>query len=165
MQNEASSRPCKEADPPNQQKTRAKIKLQPGAESPGADPTTVLIVEDSAIVRERLADLIEPVSDTRIVGEAADGLQARELFQQHRPDAVVLDLQLPGISGLELLEQFKREHPDCVVMVLTTYAVKEFRERCTSLGADHFFDKSREFERVIEVLEAMNSNGHQEGRE
>jgi DNA-binding NarL/FixJ family response regulator len=48
--------------------------------------------------------------------------------------------------------QFKREHPACVVIVLTTYAFKEFRDRCTVLGADHFFDKSAEFERAIEVL-------------
>jgi DNA-binding NarL/FixJ family response regulator len=53
---------------------------------------------------------------------------------------------------MDLLAQFKREHPACVVMVLTTYAFKEFRQRCLALGADYFFDKSTEFERVTEVL-------------
>jgi DNA-binding NarL/FixJ family response regulator len=65
---------------------------------------------------------------------------------------VVLDIQVPGINGMDLLAQFKREHPACVVMMLTTYAFKEFRQRCAALGADHFFDKSTEFERVTEIL-------------
>ena len=111
-----------------------------------------MIVEDSRIVRERLAALIAELRDVAIVAQAGDGFQAQALFRQHRPDAVVLDIQVPGINGMDLLSQFKREHPACLVMVLTTYAFKEFRERCVALGADYFFDKSMEFERVTEVL-------------
>ena len=117
-----------------------------------ARPVKVLIVEDSPIVRERLAGLIAGVRNVAIVGQTGDGFQAQALFRQHRPDAVVLDIQVPGINGMDLLAQFKREHPACVVMVLTTYAFKEFRQRCVALGADYFFDKSSEFERVTEVL-------------
>jgi YesN/AraC family two-component response regulator len=119
---------------------------------PAASPVKVLIVEDSPIVRERLAGLIADVRNVAIIGQAGDGFQAQALFRQHRPDAVVLDIQVPGINGMDLLAQFKREHPACVVMVLTTYAFKEFRQRCVALGADYFFDKSSEFERVTEVL-------------
>jgi DNA-binding NarL/FixJ family response regulator len=115
----------------------------------------VLIVEDSLIVRERLVALVAGVRNVAIVGQAEDGFQAQALFRQHGPDAVVLDIQLPGINGMELLAQFKRERPTCVVMVLTTYAFKEFRQRCIALGADHFFDKSTEFERVPDVLETL----------
>jgi DNA-binding NarL/FixJ family response regulator len=123
-----------------------------GEANPAASLVKVLIVEDALIFRERLVALIADLRNVAIVGLAGDGFQAQALFRQHRPDAVVLDIQLPGIGGMDLLVQFKREHPTCVVIVLTTYAFKEFRERCTALGADHFFDKSAEFERVIEVL-------------
>ena len=123
--------------------------------SPAGSLVKVLIVEDSPIVRERLAELVGDVRNVAIVGQAADGFQAQALFRQHRPDAVVLDIQVPGINGMDLLAQFKREQPGCVVMMLTTYAFKEFRQRCTALGADHFFDKSMEFERVVEVLGAF----------
>jgi len=99
--------------------------------------------------------LIASLRNVSIVGQAEDGFQAQKLFWQHRPDAVVLDIQVPGINGLDLLAQFKKQHPACVVMVLTTYAFKEFRQRCAALGADHFFDKSTEFERVNEVLGAF----------
>jgi DNA-binding NarL/FixJ family response regulator len=118
-------------------------------------PVTVMIVEDSSIVRERLVGLVSDLHNVVIVGEAADGFQAQALFRQHRPDAVILDIQLPGIDGMDLLAQFKTEHPACVVVVLTTYAFKEFRQRCTALGSDHFFDKATEFERAIEVLAAF----------
>ena len=127
------------------------------AASPAASLVKVLIVEDALIVRERLAALISELSNADIVGQAGDGFQAQALFRQHRPDAVVLDIQVPGINGMDLLVQFKREHPACVVMVLTTYAFKEFRQRCVALGADHFFDKTTEFERVAEVLGAFPS--------
>lgn len=120
-------------------------------------PVTVLIVEDSRHVRERLVALVESVPEVTIVGPAVDGHHASALFASDRPDAVVLDLRLPGINGLDLLAQFKHEHPACVVMVLTTYAFTEFRQRCFKLGADHFFNKATEFERVTDVLGAMTS--------
>ena len=122
---------------------------------PAASPVKVLIVEDSPIVRERLVGLIADLRNVAIVGQVGDGFQAQALFRQHRPDAVVLDIQVPGINGMDLLAQFKREQPACVVMVLTTYAFKELRQRCFALGAEHFFDKSMEFERITEVLAAM----------
>ena len=136
-------RPSTQPDPPT------------GAASPAASPVKVLVVEDSLIFRERLVALMAGLRNVAIVGQAGDGFQAQALFRQHRPDAVVLDIQLPGIAGMDLLMQFKQEQPSCVVIVLTTYAFKEFRQRCVALGADHFFDKSTEFERVIEVLGAF----------
>jgi DNA-binding NarL/FixJ family response regulator len=118
-------------------------------------PVGVLIVEDSSIVCDRLAAFITPLRDVVLTGQANTGYQARELFHRHRPDAVILDLQLPDIDGMELITQFKAENRKCVVVVLTTYGFEEFRQRCSELGADHFFDKSLEFERAVAVLEAM----------
>ena len=138
---------------------RERQSIQPDSTACQASAATnvvkVLIVEDSLLVRERLAAMIAEVRNVAIVGQAEDGFQAQALFRQHRPDAVVLDIQVPGINGMDLLAQFKREHPVCVVMVLTTYAFKEFRQRCVALGADYFFNKSSEFERVTEVLETF----------
>lgn len=117
----------------------------------------MLVVEDSPIVRDRLVSLIGEVPQVAIVGQAEEGFKAAKLFEQHRPDAVILDIQLPGINGMELLARFKQSHPGCVVMVLTTYAFKEFRHRCLAGGADYFLDKATEFERVTQVLSAMQS--------
>jgi DNA-binding NarL/FixJ family response regulator len=114
--------------------------------------TTVVIVEDSPIVRARLANLITESGFAVITGEAADGFKAQALVRQSQPNVVVLDIQVPGVNGLELLAQFRKEIPGCLLIVLTTYAFEEFRQRCLALGADYFFDKSTEFDRVTEVL-------------
>jgi DNA-binding NarL/FixJ family response regulator len=138
--------------PPHRESQAIQPDRTAGEASPAAHPVKVLIVDDALIFRERLVALMADLRNVAIVGQAGDGFQAQALFRQHRPDAVILDIQLPGVSGMDLLVQFKREHPACVVIMLTTYAFKEFRDRCTALGADHFFDKSAEFERAIEVL-------------
>ena len=115
----------------------------------------VLIIEDSPIVRERLIALIDQRHLPIRVAAVADGLQAVLRFEKLCPDAVVLDVELPGLNGFDLLAQFKLQRPDCVVIMLTTYAYPEFRENAMRLGADYFFDKAMEFERVTEVLSAL----------
>ncbi len=124
----------------------------PPATRPGFQ---VLLVDDSPIVCERLSALINQLHRPIRVAVATDGAQAVALFKQLQPAAVVLDLELPGLSGFDLLEQFKRRRPGCVVIILTTYAYPEFRENALRLGADHFFAKAMEFERVTEVLSAL----------
>lgn len=115
----------------------------------------VLLVDDSPIVCERLSALIQQLHRSIRVAIATDGAHAVELFAQLHPAAVVLDLELPGLGGFDLLAQFKRQRPGCVVIILTTYAYPEFRENALRLGADYFFAKAMEFERVTEVLSAL----------
>lgn len=119
----------------------------------------VLLVEDSLPVRERIRSLIEESGRAEIVGEAGTVAGALARFHQHQPDAVVLDLNLAARDGCEVLMEIKRTRPACVVIVLTNFATPECRESCLKLGADHFFDKSREFERVTEVLAKLRAKG------
>lgn len=118
-------------------------------------PVEVLIVEDSTPVRERLVDMVTSLPGAVCVAAAEDGFQAQEMFRRQRPDAVLLDIHLPGIGGLDLLQQFKDEHPACTVVVLTTFAFDGLRQRCAALGADHFFDKTSEFEQAVGVIGAL----------
>ena len=66
---------------------------------------TIVLVEDHHIVRQALRVLLEAEPDFRIVGEAADGLEAIQLVESLEPDVVVLDLRLPGLSGLEVTRE------------------------------------------------------------
>jgi DNA-binding NarL/FixJ family response regulator len=116
---------------------------------------SVLLVDDSPIVCERLTALILQLHRSIQVAVSQDGTRAQEEFVLLRPDAVVLDLELPGASGFDLIAQFKLRHPACVVIVLTTYAYPEFRENALRLGADYFFSKTMEFERVTDVLSGL----------
>ena len=112
----------------------------------------VLVVDDSAIIRERLQGILDDVHGVTVVGEAEDGRQAVEMVEALQPDVVILDIRMQGGSGIDALEQIKRIEPAPVVAILTNYPYSQYRDRCAALGADFFFDKSTEFARLAEVL-------------
>jgi DNA-binding NarL/FixJ family response regulator len=130
---------------------------------PSRKPLSVLIVEDSVVVRARLRALLAEETDVNVIAEAASAVEAIERFNTHVPDAVVLDLQLASGSGLDVLQRIRQSAPQCVVIMLTNFAQAEFREACRKHGADHFFHKATEFERVVEVLSALASRSPASG--
>jgi DNA-binding NarL/FixJ family response regulator len=112
----------------------------------------VLLIEDSLPVLCRIRSLIEESVAVEIVGEAGTVAEALMLFRESEPDVAVLDLFLSDGTSFPVIAEIKRRKPACVVIVITHFTIPECRERCRSLGADHFFEKSSEFERVPEVL-------------
>lgn len=112
----------------------------------------VMVVEDSADMRARVAGLIHEVAGIEIVAEAEDESSALALYDKHQPDAAVVDIRIRNGSGIAVLDHIKRHNPDCVVVMLTNCAQLEFRQRCHEAGADHFLEKSREFSRVANVF-------------
>jgi DNA-binding response OmpR family regulator len=126
--------------------------LRPTSPERIASPCTVLVVEDSLVVRDRLGALIRDAKIPCRVVYAADGASAREKFDRHAPDVVLLDIALPDESGLDLLPVFKASRPETVVAILTTFAFPEFRKRARELGADHFLNKAIQFEEVCRII-------------
>jgi DNA-binding NarL/FixJ family response regulator len=122
-------------------------------------PLSVLVVDDSAIVRERLRGLLAEDPCVRQVIEAATGAEAWQLFQRHAPDAVLLDIHLPDNSGLDVLDRIKRASPSGLVIVLTNLLDPIFREETQRRGADHFLHKATEFERVPDLLHGYTNLG------
>ncbi len=118
-------------------------------------PLTVLVVDDSDAVRSRLCELLDESPRLRVVAEACDGVEAILAFQRWRPDAVVLDIQLPGMGGVEVLRRIKAAAPRCVVVMLTSYQQGPFREMSRALGANAFFHKATEFELVPGFLDSV----------
>lgn len=118
-------------------------------------PISVLLVEDFAPVRQRLRSLLSARAGIEIAGEAPTASEALRLFTVRRPDVVVLDIQLPDGNGIEVLRTIKSSSPSCVVIMLTSHGAEAYREACHEAGADHFFEKATEFERIPETLEAL----------
>jgi DNA-binding NarL/FixJ family response regulator len=115
----------------------------------------VLLVEDSVPVRKRIRSLIEESCTVEVVGEVGSVAAAVFLLHSNPVDAVVLDLHLWDGDGCAVLTKAKNTHPNCVVIVLTSFSDATDRMRCLNLGADYFFDKTKEFERVPEVLASL----------
>jgi DNA-binding NarL/FixJ family response regulator len=112
----------------------------------------VFIVDDSKVVVERLADLLNEVPGVELVGRASDVPGAIHLIPKANPDVIVLDLQMPGGSGLEVLRSIRVSHPSLWVLVCTNYPYPQYREECISAGANYFLDKSAEFEKIPGIL-------------
>ncbi|MGA8280818.1 MAG: response regulator transcription factor [Desulfobacterales bacterium] len=112
----------------------------------------VLIVDDSKQVRERLISLMSEYSTIRIVGQAGNGEEAMDALDAQKPDTVILDIRLPGRNGIQLLREIKAAHPEIMVIMLTNYDFEQYRKQCLQMGADYFFNKTLEFEKVVNVL-------------
>ncbi len=115
----------------------------------------VLIADDSPLISKRLAQMLGEVDSVQIVGPAPDGDTALRLFQDLRPDVVLLDLQMPGRSGVETLIAMRKQDKSSTVIVLTNYDFPEFRTACLNAGADFFLRKSVEFERAVEIVRQL----------
>lgn len=106
--------------------------------------TKVLVVDDSAVMRKLLSELIGAAPDLDVVGSAPDAQVARELIKTLNPDVVTLDVQMPRMDGLEFLERLMRLRPTRVVMVSAfTQAGSETTLRALELGAVDFIGKPR----------------------
>jgi DNA-binding NarL/FixJ family response regulator len=113
---------------------------------------TVYIVDDSQVVRERLAAMIGDVEGTMLAGTTGDPKEAVTDIRRLRPDAVILDIRMPGMNGIQVLRKIKEDLPSTVVIMLTNYPFEAYRRECIEAGADYFLHKSKEFEKINEIL-------------
>lgn len=115
---------------------------------------TIYIVEDSTPVRERLIETVREIPNTRVVGEAEAISDALEGVRSSQPRVLIVDIQLRGGSGIRLLKQMRAagmRRPELVIVV-TNYPTDDYRKASHDHGADHFFDKASEFDKVRDVL-------------
>ena len=115
----------------------------------------VFIADDSRAVVERLTVLLEEVPGARLVGQAGDVPSAVNGVQKMRPDALILDLHMPGGSGLDVLRAIRTAHPDLFVLICTNFPYPEYREECLTAGANLFLDKSADFEKIPSILREL----------
>jgi two-component system chemotaxis response regulator CheY len=114
----------------------------------------VLLVDDAPIVRARMAALLLDVPGVVDVIEAAGAADAVTVLRLLRPDIVVLDVHLRGTSGLTLAPLVRQEQPTALLILVTNEPTTRHRQEGLARGADHFFDKSRQFEDVVRVVTA-----------
>jgi len=101
----------------------------------GADKSTVLVVDDHALLRTGVANIINQESDLRVVAEAGNGLEAVDAFERHHPDVTLLDLRMPVMEGVEAVKQIRARDPRARVIVLTTYDTDDEISRALKAGA------------------------------
>jgi CheY-like chemotaxis protein len=119
----------------------------------------VLVVDDEAAVREYVTDLLELEGHTVIA--AADGPAALRCINETRPDCVLLDLMMPGMSGQEVLAEIRRIDggPHLPVVMLTAAANDDQAWKAWSAGVDYFLAKPFDADQLVRVLQYLTPAG------
>ena len=100
-----------------------------------ATPASVLLVDDHALLRTGVANIINQETDLRVVAEAGNGVEALEAYDRHHPDVTLLDLRMPVMEGVEVVQRLRERDPRARVIVLTTYDTDDEISRALKAGA------------------------------
>jgi two-component system, chemotaxis family, chemotaxis protein CheY len=112
----------------------------------------VLLIDDDDHIRQMLSTLLE-FSDYDVVGEAENGKKGLEKFLELKPDAVLLDINMPVMDGVQTLKAILEADPDCTVIMLTAESPNELYEECLALGAKRFIQKGLPMEEIHQKIE------------
>ena len=115
----------------------------------------VFVADDSTVLRERVIEMLSDLPGIEIVGYAQDVSETLTAIKKLNPDVVILDIRMPGGSGMDVLQDVKKDKQAPVVIILTNYPYPQYRKKCLGLGADYFFDKSTEFEKMTELFRQL----------
>lgn len=124
-----------------------------------ADRIRILVVDDHPMLREGVRAVLETQPDLTIVAEAEDGEGAIELFAQHRPDVVLMDLQMPGIGGVAAIETLRASYPNARIVVLTTYAGDAQAMRAIRAGAAGYLLKNAMRKELLDTIRSVHAGG------
>lgn len=119
----------------------------------------ILIVDDHAIMRDGLKQILADSEDMRVVDEADNGLDALKKVQQHKLDAVVLDMSMPGLSGIELIKRLKSEKPGLPVLVLSMHSEKQYAGHTIRAGASGYLCKASAAPNLVQALRKIAGGG------
>ena len=122
----------------------------------GAQPIRILIAEDHLIARVGVTTIVNMQADMTVVAEAANGLQAVEMFRKHLPDVTLLDLRMPGMTGLEAAVAIRREYPRARLIALTTYGGDEDIRRALQAGVKAYLTKDVLHDDLLKAIRAVH---------
>jgi CheY-like chemotaxis protein len=152
--------PAESLKPPAPSRMTAPVPARLDRQAAAAHVLRVLLVEDSPLLVQRITELVAESPGIRIAGTAASEAEALARLESGDIDAVILDLQLRTGSGFGILRALHRRTGSPRVVVFTSFAISAYRDTALALGAAHFLDKSRDYDRLPTVLQELSDTGH-----
>ena len=119
----------------------------------------VLLAEDQTLLRGALAALLNLETDLEVVGAAADGESAWREVQRLKPDVLVTDIEMPGLTGLELAQRIQRQELPIRVVIVTTFARPGFLRRALDAGVGAYLLKDAPAEQLAEAIRQVQRGG------
>lgn len=112
----------------------------------------VFIADDHEFIRAGLKSILTGTPDVEVIGEAATGHEVLQALRESTPDALILDMSMPGLSGLELIKRIKTEWPKQKILVLTMHTNKQYAVRAIRAGATGFLSKASASEELVAAV-------------
>src|SRR5277367_6520043 len=125
--------------------------------SSDSSPIRILSVDDHPLIRQGIAGLVATQADMNLIAQAANGREAIQQFRQHRPDIVMMDLQMPEMNGLEAIIAIRGEFPEAHIIVLTTYAGDVQALRALKAGARAYLLKDSLHKELLSTIRAVQA--------
>lgn len=120
---------------------------------------TILLADDHQILREALRLLLDKEADFQVIAETGDGLDALQLTEKHKPDVLIVDMMMPGLSGLEVARQTKRVSPATRTIILSMYDAESYVVESLHAGViGYVLKKSSSQELVFAIRQALAGN-------
>ena len=120
-------------------------------------PVSVFILDDSPQLMEMLRELISDPGRIEVVGTASSAIEALESIRLSSPDVAIVDLQLKDGSGFDVVKAIRLlpQTQDVVIILFTNHVSRELQNHALALGANYFFDKSRDHAQILDVLQSI----------
>jgi DNA-binding NarL/FixJ family response regulator len=123
------------------------------------NPIRIVIAEDHLIARGGVKTILNTQPDMTVVGEAANGTQAVELYRKHRPDVTLMDVRMPVMNGVEAIVAIRAEFADASIIALSTYGGDEDIRRALQAGARAYLTKDVLHDELIRAIHAVHAGG------
>src|SRR5579864_7578446 len=133
--------------------------LKPQQRNAPAHRIAVLVADDHVTVREGLAAMVGRQADMIVVGEAANGREAVDLWRKHRPDVILLDLRMPILDGIGTIDEIRRQDPSVRIIVLTTFDTDNEISGASKAGAQGDLLNDAQGEGLLECIRKVHA-GH-----
>lgn len=117
----------------------------------------IVVIDDQAVVRQGFVALINTVADMEVIAEGINGQQAIDLYKQHTPDIMLIDLRMPVVGGVEAISTIRQNFPDARLIVLTTYDGDEDIYRSLQAGARGYLLKDVFFEELETAIRTVHA--------
>ena len=117
----------------------------------------ILVVDDHALIRKGIKQLLEDIDGMQVTGEAETGMQAINMMRKDRFDLVLLDISLPDKHGMDVLKQLRSEQPDIKIIVLSMYPEDQYGVRTLKAGAMGYINKQSAPEKLVGAIRHVGS--------
>lgn len=125
--------------------------------TPATHCIRIMVVDDHPLLRDGIAAVIDAQPDMRLVAEAGDGVEALQRFREHRPDVVLMDLQMPRMNGVDAMRAIRHEASNARIVVLTTYRGDDQALRAIEAGACGYLLKSMLRRDLVDTIRTVHA--------